>query len=820
VTTLGQDLRYAIRMMKRTPGFTAAAIATLALGLGLNSAALSVAYALFLKPLPVQDSSRLVVVDQTLPERPALSGFSLSYPDYVHYRDHARAFADLAAHYSTSPMQVATRDTSFGVAGAVVTANYFSTLRLQPALGRFFFAEEDRAPGRNPVAVISHDLWRNKLGADARILGADVRINGASFNVIGVAPEGFHGIVHGLTPNDIWIPTAMFKAGYRYCDGLARGCNVVNLIGRLNTQVTIQDAQAEMTLLARQLEVEFPASNQGRGVLVRPARGVRIQEQARVAPIVALLAGAAALVLLVASANVAGLLLARGLRRRKEIAIRMALGAGRARLVRQLLVESGVLAAAGGIAGLVVAIWSTEVLRGFFGVGYTGDAVNIDLSLVNLRIVAAGLAVALGTGLLTGIAPALQATRRDTLPALKDETGGASPRRGRLREGLIVVQVAVSVLLAVSSGLLVRSFSILHRGPGFDPDAVVLLRLRPSLLGYTSERAWAFQREAIRSLEALPGVAAASPANVPPLPRWNRPRLPVQLAGDSGDPARAFQAATTHVGPRYFKTLGASILEGREFDDRDTTSGPRVAIVNQTLARHLWPRGNAVGSALTIGGRACEVVGVVNDVQFLSVLERPEPIAYLDFWQQDPGNNLSHDSQTLVRVLRDATAMLPQIRRAIAAVDPEVPVSEPQPLGARLDYAFSDVRAARTLLLTFGALALLLSAIGLYAALAFAVGQRTREIAIRMALGAARSDVGGLVLRRGAAIVLLGVAAGLVASAIAGPLIAHLLYGVSPHDPFALLAGPSLLGAVALLAIWLPARRAMTVDPMAALRSE
>lgn len=819
MTMCGQDVRHAVRMMKRTPGFTAAAIATLALGLGLNSAVLSLAYTLFQKPLPLSEPSRLVLVDQTLATRSERSSFSLSYPDYVYYRDHARSFAELAAHYPTSPIHVTSRDAGFDIMGSVVTANYFSALGLQPAVGRFFFAEEDQVPGKNPVAVLSHDLWRNRFGADDRILGTDVRINGTSFSVIGIAPEGFHGVIRGVQPTDVWITTAMFNTGYRYCDGLARGCAVIHLIGRLHPRATIQEAQNEMTVLARQLEAAFPDTNKGRGVLVRPARGVRFNEQIEDGPIVALLAGAAALVLLVASANVAGLLLARGLRRRKEIAIRLAVGAGRGRLIRQLLTESAVLAVAGGVAGLVVALWSTELLRDFFSLGSQGDALNIDLSL-DLRIVAAGLAMALGTGLLTGIAPALQATRPDTLPALKDETFGTSARRSSLREGLIVVQLAVSVLLLASSGLLVRSFLTLHRGPGFDPDAVVLLRLRPSLLGYTSERAWTFQSEVIRALEALPGVVAASPASVPPLPGWNRPPMPIQLAGDAGDPERAFRTPTTHVGPRYFKALGVGLVQGREFDDRDRPTGPRVAIVNETLARQLWPEGGAVGSLVTIGGKPSAIVGIVNDAQFLNVLEQPEPIAYLNFWQRDAAENLSHDSHMHVRVQGDAAAMLPQMRRAITAIDPDVPVTEVLPLGTRLDYAFSEVRAARTLLATFGALALVVSAIGLYAALAFAVGQRTREIAIRMAVGAARSDVGRLVLRRGGTIVLIGVVTGLVAAAFAGPLLAHLLYGVSPHDPFALLVGPAMLGAVSLLAIWLPARRAMGMDPMAALRLE
>ncbi len=812
-----QDARIALRRMKQTPGFTAAAIATLALGLGLNSAVSSLAYTLFLQPLPVADASRLVFVEATRVGATA-RGYSVSYPDYAYYRDHARVFGDLAAHYSTSPMNVVTPNGVFNVTGSVATANYFSLLRLQPALGRFFSADEDRVPGRNPVAVLSHDMWRTRFGGDAAILGTSVRINGTAFTVVGIAPERFHGILSGQPPNAVWIPTAMFGTGYRYCDGLARGCAVVDLVGRLAEGASIQDARAEMDVLARQLEATYPETNRGRGVLVRRARGIRIQEQLEDAPIVALLAGAAALVLLVASANVAGLLLARGLRRRKELAIRLALGATRRRLVRLLLVESVMLAIAGSVAGHIVALSSLEVLRGFFGVGSIG-ALNLDLSL-DPRVVLAGIGVAIVTGVLTGVAPALQATRADAAQAMKEESAGAGARRSTLREGLIVVQVALSVVLLGSSGLLVRSFFMLHRGPGFDPDAVVLVRLRPSLVGYTNDRAWAFQRDAIDRLEALPGVAAASPASVPPLPRWARPVRPVQLAGDSGDPSNALQVPTTFVGPRYFKALGVGVVEGREFDDRDKPEGRPVALVNETLARRLWPTGSGVGGMVRVGPNLCEVVGVVRDLQWVSALEQPDPIVYLNFWQQDRSNSWSQDSRTHIRVSGDALAMLPEILRALATLDPDVPASEAQPLGVSVDYQFAKVRAARTMLVTFGALTLVLSLIGLYAALAFAVGQRAREIAIRMALGASRADVGQLVFHRGAAIVSIGVAAGLAACVIAGPLLAHLLYGVSPRDPYALMAGPTVLAAAAMLAIWLPARRAMAQDPVIALRSE
>jgi predicted permease len=552
--------------------------------------------------------------------------------------------------------------------------------------------------------------------------------------------------------------------------------------------------------------------------LVRPARGIRIEDQATNAPIVGLLAAAAALVLLIASANVAGLLLARGLGRRKEIAIRLAIGASRRRLVRLLLIESVMLASAGAIAGLQIAVWATQVLRAYFGVGAAGS-LNLNLSL-DSRIVLVGCGIALVTGVATGIPPALQATQPDLALAMKQGIPTGGRRRSILREGLIVVQVALSVLLLGAAGLLVRSFFIVHRGPGFDPNRVAIVRLRPSLVGSTNDRAWAYQRAVIARLEALPGVLAASPAVVPPLPRWGRPVMPARLPGDSLDPSRAYEVATTFVGPRYFKTLGVGVIEGREFDEHDSADGPAVAIVNETLARHLWPNGRPVGGLMILGARRVEVVGVVKDLQWVNALQQPDPIAYLNYWQQDRRNPWSQDSRTHISVAGDADAMLPEIQRAIAAVDPDVPISEAQSLGASVDSQFAAVRAARTMLVTFGALALGLSMIGLYAALAFAVGEQTREVAIRLALGASRAHVGRLVFRRGMAIVLLGISAGIAACVVAGPFLAHLLYGVSPRDPLAITAGPAVLTGVAVLAIALPARRAMKQEAVTALRAE
>jgi predicted permease len=368
---------------------------------------------------------------------------------------------------------------------------------------------------------------------------------------------------------------------------------------------------------------------------------------------------------------------------------------------------------------------------------------------------------------------------------------------------------------------------MVHRGPGFDPNAIVILRLRPSLIASTNERAWAFQRAVIARLEAMPGIVAASPGVAPP-PWPPRPTQPIRLAGDTGDPARAFLTSTTYIGARYFKALGVNVIEGREFDERETAAGQRAIIVNETLARHFWPRGGAVGSVVDIGADGpvlsgtdrAEVVGVVKDLQWISALDQPQPIAYLSYWQQNRSNSVSQDSRTLVRVSGEAAVMLPEIRRAIAAVDPDVPIADSDVLGRALDVQFADVRTARTMFVLFGALALGLSMIGLYAALAFSIAQRTREIAVRMALGASRIDVGRMVFRRGFALVSIGLGAGLAACAGGGRFLSHLLYGVSPRDPVALGVGPAVLTLVAALAIYLPARRAMRQNPVEALRMD
>jgi putative ABC transport system permease protein len=607
--------------------------------------------------------------------------------------------------------------------------------------------------------------------------------------------------------------------GYRYCDVSERDCTIVALIGRLKPGRTPQDAQQELNVLARQLEASYPDTNQGVGVVVLPARGAHPGEREENGRTPVLLAAAVGLVLLIACANVAGLLLARTLSRRKEIAVRLALGAGRRRLVRQLLTESLLLSLAGGGAGLMVAFWVKDLLLTYYTVNSEGQRAYFNLDL-DLPVLACTLAVSLVTSVVFGLAPAIRASCPDVVPALKDDSW-SGPRRSRVRDGLVVAQIAVSLVLLIGAGLLIRSVAGVYRGPGFDSGHVVLLRLRPSLVAQSPEKAKSFQQEVIRRVKALPGIVEASPAFFPPLPGWDGNDIPVWLPGQAPPASRdGYRAAYNFVGPGYFATLGVTLLDGRDFTAADRKGTPAVVIINETLAHHFWPGASAIGRTLVMGEQPCEIIGVVKTVQYRSAADQPRPFVYADFWQYSSIDTEAVDSRTHVRVVGDAAAMLPLIRREIAAVDPDVPISEDRPLTEWLDYTFRPVRAAGTLLGCFSALALLLSAIGLYAVLSSSVSQQTREIAIRMALGAERSDVARLVMRRGASLALVGVASGLVAGLASGTLVRSLLYGVGQTDAVAVSTAAAVLLAAALLACYLPARRAMRVDPMVVLRGE
>jgi putative ABC transport system permease protein len=572
-------------------------------------------------------------------------------------------------------------------------------------------------------------------------------------------------------------------------------------------------------VLARQLELTYPDTNAGRSVIVKSARGVTPSRQTESRDTLVLLGATVGLLLAIACANVAGLTVGRGLHRRREVAVRLSLGAGRGRLIRQFLTESVLLGLFGGAAGLVVAFWTKDLLVAYYGVTYSGTELVLDLGL-NPVVLAFTVGLSLATGIVFGLVPALQASGVDLITAIKVDSQSGGYGRSRVRDGLVVAQVSLSIVLLIGAGLMIRSVRNIHRGPGFNPELIALLRLRPSLMEYPVNKAWMFQSEVAKELSTLPGVQAVSSSSLPPLPGWGPQKslwLPGQEPVDKSHALAVFQNAVT---PRYFKTLGLALVQGRDFTDKDDRHGPAVAIVNQTLASHFWPDAGAAGRMLSVDGVTHQVIGVVRDAQYRPTTDGPEPFLYLSYWQQDPKNSFTGDAWVHLRIAGDPAAMLPLLRRTIAQIDPAVPIAEDLPLARRVDYHFRHVRAVSTMLVTLGVLAIFLSAVALYTVLASAVRQRAREIAIRMTLGARRSTVSGLVVRHGLMLTGLGALLGLAGALAASGLLRSLLFGVSEIDAVTVAGVTLVLTMVTVAACYLPARRASRIDPMVVLRYE
>jgi predicted permease len=736
-----------------------------------------------------------------------------AYPTYLHYRDHSKSFEALAAHYSTAPLNLVIEGDARVANGAVVSGNYFSMLGIQPALGRFFLPEEDAVPDRNPVVVIGYQMWQDRFGGDPEVLNKELRLNGNTCQIIGVAPADFPGVLAGF-PNEFWLPTMMLHLGYRWCDAIAdKDCNILQILGRLAPGRTSAEAEAELNVLAEQLAVVSP-TEQGRVISLQPALGVRRGDRAAFAYQMQLLMVVTGLLLVIACANVAGLVLMRSAVQRKEIAIRLSIGAGRFRLIRQLLTESLLLALTGGALGLLLSRWAKELLAVF----YNSDGRHYDLSLSSRALVYA-LALTLLTGLLFGLLPAFQATRHDLVRALKDEGGAQSPRHHRLRSALVVGQVALSLALLVAAGLLVRSESNVRQGANFDPQHVAALRLRPALLNYSPERAQAFTREVVSRLEATPGVQSVTLGSGSGLAWLSTGSLRVQLPEQSPQRAEDQQRVEyQEVAPRFCETLKIPLLAGREFSEGDRPGTPPVVVINETLARHLWPESAALERTLILNDKPYQVVGVTKDARLRNALDDPLPFLYLPYWQQSLRPQI--DARLLMRVGGDPQKMLPELRRVVLSVDQQVPLTESVPLTQQVIAEYRPVSLTRAVVTWTGALAFFLSMLGLYGVLAFAVGERRREIGIRMALGAQRKDVLGLVIAQGLRLALAGVGVGLLSAYAATRLVKSLLYGVSATDAPTFIAIASLLIVVALMGSWIPARRATKVDPMVALRCE
>ena len=832
---LWQDLRYGFRVLRASPGFAAVAVLSLTLGIGANTAVFSVVNAALLRPLPVTAPERLVFVFNGSTAEPY--GVS-SYPDYVDYRDKNEVFSDLIA-YSSITMSARSDAQANLISGLLVSGNFFDALGVRAALGRTFLPEEDKTPGANPVAVISYRLWESRFGGDSRIVGQQLTLNGHAFTIIGVAPAGFEG-AEVLETNDIYVPAMMQtlvrppRAGFSgemNPDLLTqRGSRWLRMIGRLKPNVTLQQAQAAMTATAGALAQAYPDADRYKIATLFPVNKVDPRAYSQLISVASLLLAVVGIVLLIACANVANLLLARASGRRKEIAIRLAMGASRGRLVRQLLTESVSLSLAGGSLGLLLALWMTDVLKSTtppqgvfsFALDYTLD----------VRVLTFTILLSILTGVIFGLAPALQASRPDLLPALKDEAAAAGPhlRRFSLRNLLVVAQVALSLVLLIGAGLFLRSLNNAQAiDPGFNSEKILDAQLSINLLRYTKVQGQEFYRQVVERVIALPGVESACLARVVPMSGQGRtsslliegrqgPDNVFRSEGDLSDAAGSFSVASNVVGIGYFKTMGIPLLQGRDFSAQDKEGAPAVVIVNQAFARQYFSEQDAITKHISLRGARGpwpEIIAVVGDTKYRTLGESPRPIVYTALAQNHETGMTLH-----VRTSGNPIAVTAAVRHEVQSLDPNLPVTNLQAMTEVLAGSLFAARMGAVLLAVFGLVALLLAAVGLYGLMSYGVARRTREIGIRMALGAGTHSVLALVLKEGMSLVAGGLVAGLIAAAAVTRLLASFLYGVSPLDVPTFAAIPVVLAVVALLATYLPARRAVKVDPMVALRYE
>jgi predicted permease len=804
-----QDVRFAFRMLIKQPTIALIAIATLALGIGANTAVFSFVNALLLRPLDgVARPEQLVQIGRQYSDKSYVS--DSSYPEFLDFRTGSTTLSGVAAITPTA-FHLSAAGTTERVEGERVTGDYFDVLGVTAAQGRLLSPADD-LPTAEPVAVISARLWRRRFGGSASVSTATIKLDGHDFTVIGVANEGFTGVSIG-TPRDVWVPLA---ALHRLNPDMAarfgqRRPSWLEMVGRLTPGATLEQARAELSAIARRAEETHPESSVRAGVAVHPGVGRDVEIQNQLRRFAFLPFTAVAIVLLIACANVAGLLLARAAARRKEIATRLALGAGRIRIIRQLLTESLALAVAGGVAGLLVGTWLTSWLRSLLPERYLFLSFNLDFG-IDWRVFAFTLAVATATGVLFGLVPALHASRPDVIASVKDPQAAGRRRGPGLRGALVVAEVALSLILLVAATLCIRTLrNTMAIDTGYRAAPVLTGRIELPRQAYDEARGRLFQQQLVERIEALPGVGAAAFAVTLPLNdgRWE------DAVRRQGDPTR-FQTFQNVVSPRYFDVMSIPLLVGRQFTALDNERAPRVAILNQTLARMLWPGENPLGKRLTFDGGPMEVVGMVRDIKGRNLFESPGPMLYLPLWQQYQPNVVLH----VQAAAGPASRLIPALGAEVAALDKDLPLYAVKTLDEHVTATLTPQRLLAYLVTGFGVLALVLAAIGLYALMAYAVSERTQEIGIRMALGAQKRDVMQLFVTWGIRLAVAGIAVGLAGAAGLTRLMKSLLFGVSPLDPLTLTTMPVLLFAAALLACWIPAYRAAKADPKIALRYE
>jgi len=822
------DVRFALRWLRKSPGFTLVAVASLAVGIGFNTALFTVVDALLFKPLPVRDVKQLVdVFTNGSGDNGSFAASTSSYPDYVDIKKQNDVFEDVCGYTAMfAPLNLA--DRSRLVLGESVTGNYFSVLGIGAAAGRTIQSDDDR-PGAERVAMVSYRYWKRELGGSPSAIGRTIALRGDAFTIVGVTPSGFNGMISILSP-DVWVPvsaslpfepigihdTVPSPGGTNRLD--RRGERWLWIRGRLKPGRTQAQAAANVELIMSRLAVEYPLTNKNRHMSAKATGAIYFHPAAdgTLVPIAAGVMAVVGLVLLIACANVASMLLARASSRQREIGVRLAIGASRGRLVRQLMTESLVMSLVGAAAGVLFAWWALQLLQSIqlpFPIPLAFD-LRIDLRVLLFTLAATGLA-----GLLAGLAPAVQASSPNLSSGLRGEAvvPRSASRRWTLGDALVGAQIAVTAVLLVIAVLLVRSVVAAQRTDvGLQVERLAVVSMDPAMAQYSEDRTRRFYEDAIARVKAIPGVESAALATrVPFSINYNRWSIWVPAYHQ---PGQSDTVEVTAVSPEYFRTVGVRLLDGRVFTDDDRPNTPSVAIVNETFARRFWPGQSAVGKTFrsrVSDGPEFQIVGVVADHKVNSVGEAPTPFLHLARAQRP-----NSYSAIVARTRGDASSLLRDMRRVLLALEPNIVFIENQTMEAEVGSTLFPIRASAWLVSVVGAMATLLAAIGLYGVIAYSVSRRTREIGIRMALGAKPSAVLRQVMRHGLLVAVGGLAIGSALAAAAARLIAGALYGVGIADPVSWLTAIALLLSISALANFIPAWRAARVDPSIALRTE
>jgi len=806
-----QDARYGARMLRKNPGFTAIAVLTLALGIGANTAIFSIVNAVLLRSLTYPDPNQLVLMFNVPLQQPdALS--SISYRDFALCREQNRVFSEIAGN-AFHDLTLTGADEPSIVNAAAVTPEIFSLLNAKPLAGRTLLPEDGKQSAA-PVAVLNENLWRSRFGSNPTLIGQSITLDKRSFTVVGILPASFR-YPDGAPRQDVWISVAQDPLFGPLIS--EPGVRLVVGIGRLRPRVSLTQAQAEMDTLGARLAKEFPAQDSGFTIRIEPYRQVVV---GNVKSALLILLGAVGLLLLIACANIANLLLSRGTSRAREIAMRMALGAGRARIVRQLLTESTLLGLLGGFAGVLLAASSVWSLRPFL----PSEVIQISPIHVGGTVLAFALLLSLAAVLAFGLAPAILATPSNLQTNIKEGSDRTGQRGGQhVRSFLAIAEISLAMVLLVAGGLLMRSFALVTSvNPGFDPTNVIEAEVSLPKFQYSTPQQWtAFSNELLTRLHAQPGLRDSALAAPLPMDRQGQANLGFSIVGDPPlPPGKSNTADYTTVSPDYFRVMRIPLLRGRFFSEEDSPSNPKVAIISETLARRYFPNQEPIGRQMRFGfppnsNVPREIIGVVGDLRDVALRRKPGPMMYVPFVQAP-----LYGGEVVVRSSSSASSVAAGIRQTVRSIDKDLPVTDVESFPEAVGASVAQERFRTLLMSLFSGIALILAAVGIFGVISYSTSQRTHEIGIRIALGAQQHNVLRLILGQGTKLALLGLGAGAAAALPLTHLMASLLYGVSATDPLTFGAVGIVLLGVAVTACYIPARRAMRVDPMVALRHE